>query len=132
MIGEDVMKILTLILPVLTAVLTCGGFWQWLQSRSNVEIKDAIKSLKRDVDALRKDDEEKEIRGCRRRILRFNDELLNNIDHTKEYFDDILCDTNDYRKFCLQNPDFQNGRAVMAIENIEKTYKHCLENHKFK
>lgn len=130
--SENIMQLLTLVLPVLTAVLTCGGFWQWLQSRSNIEIKDAIKSLKREVDALRKDDEEKEIRGCRRRILRFNDELLNNIDHTKEYFDDILQDTNDYRRYCLQHPDFQNGRAVMAIENIEKTYKHCLENHKFK
>lgn len=65
------------------------------------------------------------------RILRFNEELLRKEKHSKESFDQALSDISDYKHYCDTHPDFENERAVMAIQNIERCYQKCSEERDF-
>lgn len=58
----------------------------------------------------------------RYRILRFNTELLRSSPHTKEEFDETLYSISEYETFCRENPDYENNRANLAIENIKSVY----------
>ena len=55
----------------------------------------------------------KEALATRRRILRFNDELLQKIKHSKEMFDDTLKDITDYDNYCRTHPDFKNKKRYL-------------------
>lgn len=64
-------------------------------------------------------------------ILRFNTELLRNIRHTEEDFNEILYNIDCYEKYCGEHPEYQNNRAVHAIRNINRVYDECMKNHDF-
>ena len=102
------------------------------------EIRKGYDSQQKDIDSLkdsfktmREEEEVKDAQAARRRILRFNDELLRNLDHSKEYFDDILEDIKIYDRYCDEHKDFTNGKTVMAKKNIEHCYEQCMEKHSF-
>lgn len=116
---------------VIVAIFGSAGFWQWVSNNSNKEVKNEIKKVQTEFAELKEAEEKKEVRNSRRRILRFNDEIINKVKHSKEYFDDVLDDVTTYETFCRRNPDFQNGKAVLAIENIERVYRECLKEGKF-
>lgn len=75
--------------------------------------------------------DESEVKQCRLRILRFNDELLQGTKHTKEHFDNILEDIDDYEAYCRSHPNYENNKAVLAIANCKKTYLQCVEDKSF-
>ena len=140
---------------VLVAAMAAPGFWEAIKSLigaffgrkhvTNEDIADSLAEIKRgydsqqkDIDGLRNSIENmrteeatKDAQAARRRILRFNDELLRDVDHSKEYFDDILEDIKTYDDYCQADPSFQNGKTVMAERNIQRCYEHCMEKHSF-
>lgn len=67
----------------------------------------------------------------RTRILRFNNELLRDISHTKEEFIDVLADIDFYERYCREHKDYKNNRAVHAIANISRSYDERLRKHDF-
>lgn len=76
-------------------------------------------------------DDERNADLHRARILQFNTELLRNIRHTEEDFNEILYNIDCYEKYCAEHPEYQNNRAVHAIKNIDRVYDECMENHDF-
>jgi hypothetical protein len=74
---------------------------------------------------------EGEATDSRYRILRFNDEILHDEKHTKEHFDQILDDITRYEKYCDEHPEYENNKAVLAIENVERVYKKCSDENLF-
>lgn len=70
-------------------------------------------------------------KSARRRILNCADELRRGIEHSKEFFDDVMDDISYYNNYCSENPTFKNMKAVVAIEFIKETYQHCLKENKF-
>lgn len=75
--------------------------------------------------------DKREADNCRARILRFNNELIREIPHTKEEFIEVLKDIDDYERYCREHKDYANGRAVHAIANIGRVYDERLEKHDF-
>lgn len=69
--------------------------------------------------------------NARRRILRFSDECIRKEQHSKEYFDNVLEDISEYKRYCEDHPKFKNEKCVLAVSNIEKAYNHCLEYNDF-
>ena len=68
---------------------------------------------------------------CRTRILRFADELRRDIKHSEEFFDQALDDINTYETYCRNHKDYENNKAVAAIEKIKRTYKERLDKNDF-
>lgn len=89
-----------------------------------------IQGVRDDVKALSASQDEKSAIDARRDILRFNDELLNNVPHSHEMFMQIMDDIATYDKYCNEHDKFVNGRTVQASSNIRRTYERLFDNHK--
>lgn len=106
---------------------------KWRQQSINIqsELKKQMQSLSDKLDELSKENGEKMALTWRYRILRFNDELIQGVRHTKEHFDQILEDVDSYESFCSNSPNFPNNKAVLAIKNIKDMYDKCAEENDF-
>ena len=97
----------------------------------NADVLRELKSVKDDLsDHIRMDDE-RNADEHRARILRFNNELLRDIPHTKEEFIDVLSDIDFYEHYCDEHKDYKNNRAIHAIANICRVYDDRLREHDF-
>lgn len=76
-------------------------------------------------------DEEHNADEYRRRILRFNNELICEIPHTREEFLEALSDIDGYEGYCKAHPDYKNNRCLHAISNISRVYDDRLKEHDF-
>jgi len=123
--------LITAIVAIVAAIFGSTGFWQWMSDRSKGGIRVSLQELRNEIEKMKVSEDEREAKNSRRRILRFNDELLRDVDHSKEYFDDILTDIDSYEAYCEAHHGFQNGKAVMAIENIRRCYRLCTEKNNF-
>lgn len=77
-------------------------------------------------------DERSTVKQIRQYIIRFNNEILDNMKHTEESYNCILEDIDIYEKYCTNHPDFPNNKAVMAIANIKENYQNCLKTKEFR
>ena len=127
----DAVTLITAVVSIAVTIFGSAGFWQWMSDRSKGGVRASIDALRTELDKMKTSEDEREAKNARRRILRFNDELLRKVDHSKEYFDDILSDVDTYEEYCEHHHGFQNGKAVMAIENIRRCYRLCVEEDKF-
>lgn len=76
----------------------------------NADVLRELKSVKDDLsDHIRMDDE-RNADEHRARILRFNNELLRDIPHTKEEFIDVLADIDFYERYCRDHENYKNNR----------------------
>lgn len=119
------------IVSIIIAILGSQWFASWVQNHNSKSLRADISSIQDEIGKMKSSDELREIKNTRRRILRFNDELLNSIEHSKEYFDEIVGDVDEYRRYTNSHPDYLNGKANLACENIERVYRQCLEKKTF-
>lgn len=137
--GLGLVCLLTLIQIMPIQINPWSAIARCIGNALNKDIKTDIDNIKTDVNQIKekqtKIDEkidERDAISARVRILRFNDELLDNIDHSKDYFDQILLDIDFYDKYCNSHPDFVNSITKIASANIKKQYEICLQKHNFK
>lgn len=95
------------------------------------EVKAEQKASRSRLDEHIRMDDERNADQHRARILRFNNELVRDIPHTKEEFIDVLADIDSYERYCRDHEDYKNNRAVHAIANIERVYDERLQKHDF-
>ena len=110
--------------------------WSWVAKVIHKwlfgEIDRKLDAISDKVDKLERQAEEKDAVQARTHILRFADELYNNIDHSKEYFDDIITmDIDGYENYCKEHEKFRNGKTTASIQLIKDTYARLLAEHKF-
>lgn len=95
------------------------------------ELKKEQKEIRTKLDAHIKADDENRADERRTNILRFNNELIRGLPHTREEFIDILADIDVYERYCEKHPEYENNRAVHAIANIGRVYDERLKKHDF-
>lgn len=126
-------------ITTLLSLLAGGGiltFVQFLISRHDQKVgkKDdvlsAINTLSDRVENIEKSLDERDAVLARTHILRFRDELYNNIDHSQEYFEQTLDDIQTYDLFCSDHPKFANGRTKAASDYIRSEYDRLFKAHK--
>ena len=103
--------------------------WSWLARAIGKAM--GLDRIEKKLDAHILMDDRRTADGHRARILHFNNELLRDIDHTKEEFTEVLLEIDEYEKHCDKHPEYPNNRAVLAIENIREVYKERLKRHDF-
>ena len=128
---------------VLTAVIIAvlgSKLWDFLAARfkrkdekedKQDRVLQAIRDLKAEVGTISTKVDENAAVLARTHILRFNDELINNIEHSQEYFRQQLQDIDTYEAYCDAHPQFRNTYATMAINNIKATYEGLLKKGTF-
>lgn len=109
--------------------------WSWLGRcigrAINGEVLEQVKDLRRDVKKNKEDDDEQWASLSRSHILRFGDELLHGVAHSKEHFNQILIDISKYEQYCKEHPQYLNDVANETIKHIKKTYQKCLDENSF-
>jgi len=113
-------------------------FFKWVGKLINGEVMESIKGIQKDLegvheelDQMKSTEKRREAINCRNRILRFDDELRRKVDHSEEFFTQILEDVTTYRSYCESHKSFPNARADSAMRNIEETYSQCRKDNKF-
>ena len=122
------------ILPALIgAVFASSGFWafiQWLINRNDGTRKE-LQGIREQLHLLSEKVDNNAAVLARTHILRFDDELLNGISHSQEYFRQQMDDIDTYEEYCVQHPDFRNSYATIASEHIRETYRKLLDQRAF-
>ncbi len=95
------------------------------------ELKEEQQRNKKRLEEHIQIDDERYADQRRTRILRFNNELLREILHTKEEFIEVLHDIDEYQKYCAEHESYPNNRASLAVVNIRNTYLERFKNHDF-
>lgn len=90
-----------------------------------------VDSLDQKIEKMDQDDQLQRAKDARTRVLRFGDELIHDVRHTKEHFDDVLRDITYYEKYCDEHPKFENDQMHITAEHIKETYHKCLKEHSF-
>lgn len=121
------------------SILVGGGilaFMQFLITRYDQKhdrlkgILDRLGDLDKKVGQIEASLDERDAVLARTHILRFRDELYNNIDHSQEYFEQTLDDIQTYDLFCSDHPKFANGRTKAASDYIRSEYDRLFKAHK--
>lgn len=97
----------------------------------NAEVLAELERTRIKLDDHIRTDDERAADMHRARILRFNQELIRQIPHTREEFIEVLTEIDRYQQFCREPPDYPNSRAVHAIANIGRVYDERLQKHDF-
>ena len=116
--------------------------WSWIAkkigSAFNGEImkeishlKQEIKDVKSDISDIREEAKEREATSRRTRILEFGDEILHEVDYSKEHWDNILMDISAYEIYCDDHPHYMNNVAEETIKHIKIKYRQHLQNDSF-
>jgi hypothetical protein len=111
------------------AIVTASAIWDFIKfliNRKDGENKE-LKGIKSAIETLSDKVDRNQAILARTHILRFDDELINGIDHSKEYFSQQLQDIDTYEAYCKLHPDFKNNYAVIASEHIKKVYAELLD-----
>ena len=90
-----------------------------------------VDSLEQKIEKMDQNDKLQRAKDARTRGLRFGDELIHDVRHTKEHFDDVLRDITEYEKYCDEHPKFENDQMHITAEHIKETYHKCLKEHSF-
>ena len=120
---EWIQLVVTLIITIITSGALLS-FAQFLIVRhDNKKILSRLDEIDRKID-------EKAAILARTHILRFNDEILNGMIHSREYWRQQLDDCDTYEDYCKAHPDFHNSYTEIADKNIKKTYEKLMREGK--
>ena len=122
-----------IIIAIICAVFASSGLWgliQFLINRKDSigekidKLTEMVKEVSDRVDAT-------SATNARTRVLRFDDELINGVHHSREYFQQTLEEIDTYETYCAKHPEFKNNACVLAIEHIRRVYSHLQDSHGF-
>lgn len=95
------------------------------------EVKATQKQTQQKLDDHIRVDDERDADAHRAQILRFNLELIQDVQHTREDYIEVLAIIDFYETYCRDHKDYKNNRAGCAIENIKRCYNDRLMKRDF-
>ena len=109
--------------------------WSWVGKKVgrmlNGEVLNEVNNLKQELTDHKAKSEERHATLCRAHILRFGDEVLHGIPHSKEAYDNILLDIDSYEEYCEKHPGYKNNIAVQTIKHIKRKYQEHIDKNDF-
>lgn len=109
--------------------------WTWLARRIgraiNGEVLERMDRVEKTIADFKAERYEHDAKSARAQILRFGDEILHGVKHSKEHFDECLRDCDMYEAYCKDHSGFANGVAKQTIAMVRDTYRVCMEEKSF-
>lgn len=106
------------------------SLFKWLGGKLNQGLKKEIDGMKKDLEKHIKESNDKDLRDSRMQILNFCNSCIRGEKHTKEQFDFIIIQCDDYEKYIEKN-DIKNGVISSAIKEIRRLYDRCIQRNDF-
>lgn len=101
--------------------------WSWIGGLIGRLL--GIRAVSDKVDAIDKKVDENQATTIRVRILRYEDEVQNNIIHSKDSWNQVMDDISRYEMYTETHPEFKNNITVASINHLKKKYGELLEEH---
>lgn len=140
-----------MISEIIAAMVGCMGFWELIKylisnhRKKNFDIETAVQDIQQDLVKMQDNQEsmqrdlariaasaaEERAITARVRILSFADDMMSNRKHSKDAFDQALCDIDNYDRYCNKHPTFRNNQTAMSREMILDQYKECEREGSF-
>lgn len=126
----------SVLVPIMVAMFGSSWLGDFLAKKregkiTNTEIMDKLTKVDDRLTTVEENIDRNNAITARVRIIRFNDELLEHKDHSKESFDQCLSDIDTYEDYCEKHPEFSNNKTVLSVENILRIYKELEANNGF-
>lgn len=122
---------------VVAAVVSLITFFsnrKYQKHNENSEILNKITDLEKKQIKMEEKFDYERASQARTRILIFNNEIMRGINHTKDYFDDIIENSIDVYELYYNSPNhknLKNGIARSAIKNIYRVYDNLIQTNSF-
>ena len=131
--GADI--VVKIVVPLVIAIISSAAFFGFLQfiiqfifTRNDMkqnfgtQLTEMDQKIDRNHEEINQKIDRNKAELCRTHILRFADDLRNNVHHSEEYFRQQLLDIDTYENFCKDNPTFSNGLTVIASDYIKTEF----------
>ena len=109
----------------------------WIGDRLNSKLLERLKGLETEMTKIKdslndhiRESEVKDLQDTRRDILEFANSCMNGRRHTKEQFDFIIKQCDDYETYIEKN-DIKNGVVTSAIREIRRLNDKCIQENSF-
>lgn len=134
--NEGANLITTVVIPLALAFIGSQAIFGFLQfiiqfvfTRNDMkqnfgtQLKDMDQKIDRNHVEINQKIDRNKAELCRTHILRFADDLRNNVHHSEEYFRQQMLDIDTYENYCKKiDPDFSNGLTVIASAYIKEEF----------
>ena len=100
------------------------------QKANNDAIIELDKKVERKFSEQQKEADEKEAKRLRASIISFSDSCRVHEKHTKNHFENIMRDYDDYMVYCDKH-NLENHFIEGEKQYIESVYQECLRENKF-
>lgn len=135
--GIALIGIMTLFQLISKKIKPWDLIFKWIGEKVNADVTNQIKDVKKDIDGVKKDLDKhikestaKDLRDVRMQILDFCNSCMNGQKHTKEQFDYVISQCDEYEEYIDKN-EIKNGVAVSAIKEIHRLYDKCIQENSF-
>lgn len=124
---------LELIITVIVAIIGSNALWGFLQFLLERKDKknDCSKKILEAIQKINNKIDQRTAVGCRIRILKFMDEIIEGWEHSKDSYNQIMQDITHYHQYCEEHPQFLNHQTDATIERIKKDYEQRLTTNDF-
>ena len=123
-----------LVIAVVVAVVGSNALWGFLQFLLERKDKknDCSKKILEAIQKINNKIDQRTAIGCRIRILKFMDEIIEGWEHSKDSYNQIMQDITNYERYCAEHPLFKNHQTVATIAHIKADYQERLEKNDFR
>ena len=124
---------LELVITVIVAIIGSNALWGFLQfllERKDKK-KDCSKKILEAIQKINNKIDQRTAVGCRIRILKFMDEIIEGWEHSKDSYNQIMQDITHYHQYCEEHPQFLNHQTDATIERLRKDYEQRLATNDF-
>ena len=95
---------------------------RWVGNRLNRTISDRVDTIEQKLDEHIQESSEERIRKIRTDILDFGNACMNHRPHTKEEFEFVIAECDQYERF-IEGSNQKNGVAAATIKEIRRLYE---------
>ena len=99
--------------------------WSWIGGLIGRLL--GIKKISDKIDAVEKKVDENYATTVRVRILRFENDVQQNIKQSKDSWDQVMDDIRRYELYVQTHPEFKNNITTATINHLTKRYSELLE-----
>lgn len=100
------------------------------QKSNNEAITELDKKMEEKFNDQQRESDEKEAKRLRYNIICFSDSCRVHNKHTKNHFENVMRDYDDYMEYCNKH-NFDNHFIEEEHEYIKAVYQECLKENKF-